>query len=125
MKWWREAIAGNYGPVYESEPQAGFYVRKFRKDGPEMPVRIWLHQDIDPETGLLADDEVMKCQVGDWTVDPLKHWSHVKPVSEVRYFALRMEFETAKREDPNHPMLFPFQPVDPLRKAPLPPDKKG
>jgi hypothetical protein len=27
-QWWRDALAGKFGPVHESEPQPGFYRRK-------------------------------------------------------------------------------------------------
>jgi hypothetical protein len=55
-----------------------------------VPARIWLEQDVDPETGELAGDEVFRCEVdgerrsatGQWT------WLASNPISRDAYEAL-------------------------------------
>lgn len=39
--YWRNALEGNFGPVHEGDPQAGFYRRRLVKNGPFVPVAIW------------------------------------------------------------------------------------
>lgn len=40
-EYWRNALAGNFGPVHDSEPQPGFYRKRTHKAGPYVPVAIW------------------------------------------------------------------------------------
>lgn len=46
-EWWRNACAGNLGPIHDNEPQCGFYRKRKFKDGPWQPVAIFP----DPDTG--------------------------------------------------------------------------
>jgi hypothetical protein len=39
-KWWQDALAGNFGPIHDSDPQQGYYRTRF-KDKPWEPVAIW------------------------------------------------------------------------------------
>lgn len=39
--WWQAALAGNFGPIHDSDPQQGFYRVGDGKDGPFLPVAIW------------------------------------------------------------------------------------
>lgn len=78
--WWEAAVAGLKPPVYEDEPQAGFYaVRKFRygewTQGPMLPARIiWRPGEIDPETGELLSPEQCRADVNGAPVDPWRTW---------------------------------------------------
>ena len=57
LEWWRRTVSGERVPRIEDEPQCGFYKRRFVRGGPFVPVAIWLHQEIDPETGELETQE--------------------------------------------------------------------
>ncbi|CAD7023292.1 hypothetical protein REJC140_00157 [Pseudorhizobium endolithicum] len=39
-KWWQDALAGNFGPIHDSDPQQGYYRTRF-KEKPWEPVAIW------------------------------------------------------------------------------------
>lgn len=39
--YWRNALAGTFGPVHDSDPQLGFYRKRTHKSGPYVPVAIW------------------------------------------------------------------------------------
>jgi hypothetical protein len=38
--WWQAALAGNLGPIHDSDPQQGYYRTRY-KDKPWEPVAIW------------------------------------------------------------------------------------
>jgi hypothetical protein len=42
--WWRNALAGNFGPMHDGDAQPGFYRKRDGKNGPWFPVAIWLDQ---------------------------------------------------------------------------------
>lgn len=50
-EWWRNALAGNFGPVHDGDPQPGFYRKRKFKAGPWVPVAIWFN---DAEGMMLA-----------------------------------------------------------------------
>ena len=86
--WWRRSVAGERVPRIEDEPQCGFYKRRFVRGGPFVPVAIWLHQEIDPETGeLTAPEELRAIEIGR-PVDPLRAWIYARAISEPEYGAL-------------------------------------
>ena len=39
--WWRQALLGEFGPIYENDPQSGYYRMRRGKGGPWVPVAIW------------------------------------------------------------------------------------
>ena len=41
--YWRNALAGNFGPVHDSDPQAGFYRARNKKAGKDDPIAIWFN----------------------------------------------------------------------------------
>jgi len=43
-KWWQDALAGNIGPIHDSDPQQGFYRTRY-KDKAWEPVAIWFEDD--------------------------------------------------------------------------------
>lgn len=72
--YWREALAGKFGPMHEGDPQNGFY-RKRNKDGTLSPVAIFDHEG---EKVALVDGR---------KTDPASIWTWVcdKPVTEAAY----------------------------------------
>lgn len=73
--YWREACAGTFGPITADHPQPGRYRMRKGKDGPYLPVAIFVQ------------DGVTKAAVGKEFVDPLTIWTWCadKPVSEADY----------------------------------------
>lgn len=93
--WWREALAGRRLPTHEDEAHCGFF--KTRKPGPEpwqkrpmVPARIWIEQPLDPETGELIGDEVMRCEIDGELWPILEGWVSVarQPITRDEYVAL-------------------------------------
>lgn len=41
--YWRNALAGTFGSVHDSDPQPGFYRKRTMRSGPFVPVAIWEH----------------------------------------------------------------------------------
>lgn len=39
--YWQRALAGNFGPVHDSDPQPGFWRKRTHRAGPFTPVAIW------------------------------------------------------------------------------------
>ncbi len=91
LAWWREAwprvAAGERVPVYESEVHCGFYKTRLVARGPWVPARIWLEQDICPETGELLGEEILRCEIGGEQHDPFDKWTWLagKPISRAEY----------------------------------------
>lgn len=48
--YWQNALAGNFGPVHDSDPQPGFYRKRTGKSAGYVPVAIWATN----EGGMLA-----------------------------------------------------------------------
>jgi hypothetical protein len=73
--YWRDALAGTFAPITADHPQPGRYKMRKGKDGPYLPVAIFLQ------------DDVLKAAVGKEFTDPLKVWTWCadKPVSEADY----------------------------------------
>jgi hypothetical protein len=91
--WWEDACEGRDPPVYEDQPQAGFYaVRRFRYGawvkGPWVPARIWIEPgEIDPETGELLSDERFRAEIDGKPADPWRSWTWLarKPIPQSEY----------------------------------------
>jgi hypothetical protein len=104
-----------------TEPVPGFYQRRMVKHGPMVPVAIWIDQDIDPETGELMADEVMRCLVNGKDADAQAQWSDVAghPITEREYRFLTASVDYARQHAPEMPLAQPRQAID-LLTAPLP-----
>lgn len=95
--WWERAIAGQDVPYTEDEPECGFYrVRKFPYGvwarGPWLPARVWLEPgEIDPETGELLSDEIIKMEIDGKRVNPWTNWSWIakRPITETQWKQLK------------------------------------
>lgn len=88
LEWWRRTVSGERVPRIEDEPQCGFYKRRFVRGGPFVPVAIWLHQEIDPETGELTAPEELRAIENGRPIDPLRAWIYARAISEPEYGAL-------------------------------------
>lgn len=72
--YWRNAVAGTFGPIHESAPQNGFY-RKKNRDGSLSPVAIFDHEG--EKVALLNGVATDPASVWTWVAD--------KPVTEAAY----------------------------------------
>lgn len=61
-KWWQDALAGNLGPIHDSDPQQGFYRTRY-KDKPWEPVAIWF------------EDGKWNAMRGDRAIDASEIWT--------------------------------------------------
>lgn len=73
--FWRDALAGKFGPVHDDDPQPGFYRKRTRRAGPFVPVAIW------------RDGERMVAFVDGRAADASEIWTFVcqHPISEEAY----------------------------------------
>ncbi|MCD1619168.1 hypothetical protein K7H20_13945 [Salipiger manganoxidans] len=88
LAWWRSAVADRRTPRHDGEPQCGYYALRKVRGGPFVPVRIYLEQEIDPETGELTAPELMRADEGGRQFDPTRIWTFLRPISTAEYFAL-------------------------------------
>lgn len=80
FEWWTNALAGTRGPIYDGEPQSGFYRQK-RKDGTFEPVAYWK----DSATG------EQRCHINGRAPDPqraLEMWPYASkyPITSEAYW---------------------------------------
>ncbi len=108
------------GPTLE-EVHCGWYKRRLVRGGPWVPAAVWLHQEIDPETGELLGPEVLRCEVAGQECDPDDAWSYIAgaPISEQLYKLMHADSAWAKKWAPNDPIANPRERIDP-GKMPLP-----
>lgn len=117
---WHAAALRGLRPVNDGTPQCGWYKRRLVRGGVFVPARIWMVQDICPETGELLSDEVLRCEVNGLSGDPEDAWTWISghPVTEqeFRYLAARIAF--AIRHEPHDPFAMPLLPID-LNRTPV------
>lgn len=79
--------------VHAEEPQCGWYRTRMVRGGPWIPARIFLERTIDPETGELADDERLVCEVGGARRDPWHAWPSLanRPITRAEHDRLVAE----------------------------------
>lgn len=115
LKWYFDAISGKPVSTHDGIAQCGWFKRRMIKNGPWVPVRIYLDRDIDPLTGELTRDEVMRIEVeGIERENPAEHWTYLTPISKAEFDHL-MDF---RLRDPR--MLDARAPIN-LAEAPTPP----
>lgn len=88
LAWHRAAVAGENPPRHEGVPQCGWYRIRMVKGGPYVPLRIWIRQIIDPDTGELAEPERIMADVGGEPGDPVNLWTFAEPIRREAYEAL-------------------------------------
>lgn len=82
-------MAGLKPPVH-SEPEAGWFLRYTGMQGNErqyLPASVYWERNIDPETGEVLGDDILRCDVGGVAVDPEDAWLSIakRPISEDEY----------------------------------------
>lgn len=119
-RWHADALAGRR-PQVTHEPRCGFFKRRFVKDGPFVPARIWMVQPIDPCTGELIGDEELLCEVAGKPADAVAQWTHIagRPIPESEYHYMMAVSAWAARHAPNHPLADAQMRIDFMR-APIP-----
>lgn len=87
--WHTEALAGRK-PATTEEPHVGWFVRRMEAKSPLLPASIYMEQIVDPDTGELIADEVMKCEVCGVERDVESEWLYLatRPISEAEYLKL-------------------------------------
>ena len=102
FRWWRAALADPRTPRTEGDPQCGYFTRRYYRGGPLQPVRIYMHQETDPETGELTADEVLMAEENGWPKNPWAIWTQVRPVTLEQYEALTDRHRTDDRMAASH-----------------------
>ena len=84
------SLRGERPPMFEDEPQCGWFKMRMIKGGPWVPVEIWIDQHIDPVTEELSAPEQMLCEVGGEASPLSRAWPRCsnKPISCEAYYAL-------------------------------------
>lgn len=115
--WYERALAsGGRIDRFEDVPECGWFRRRFVKGGPFVPLRIWLEQEIDYETGELVAPEVMRCKIGRNLADPLYHWPSAEPITYDEYTELlRLHTEDPSMQATHAPLDITSKPVRPPR----------
>ena len=121
--WYTNAMRGHLRDdrgTFADEPQCGWYKRRLVKNGPFVPARIHMVQEID-EAGDLIADEVLLCEVNGSAapVDDQWIWLSSNPISESEYNYMCTARTWAAWHAPDDPIANPREPVDWL-KVPTP-----
>jgi hypothetical protein len=117
--WWLAALGGR-SPQITSEPQCGWFQRKLVREGPWVPVRIFMRQVVDADGELIEPEELL-CEVDGQLRDAVDQWTYVcdQPISRERYRFMTANATWAKKHAPAEPEANPREAVD-WTKAPLP-----
>lgn len=105
--WHRAALAGQK-PQITHTPECGWFRRRTSRGGPFVAVKIFLEQQVDPETGELLGDEVMRCEVDGKRRVPEEEWTWVadNPISEEEFLDMLAPTFTAAGESRPHHLPF-------------------
>lgn len=87
--WHTEALRNPDLPRHPDLAECGFYKRRMVKGGPWVPVSIIIERDIDPVTGELVAPEQLVALVDGQRDDPLRHWTHLIPITKDEFSALQ------------------------------------
>lgn len=82
--WYLSWLAGEEPAIHEGQPQPGYYKGRKWRQGPWLPVLIWLDQVCD-ESGELAEPETLRCLFGGEDKDPAEVWTFIRPVTPDEY----------------------------------------
>ena len=99
--WWQAALAGNFGPIHDSDPNQGYYRTRF-KDKPWEPVAIWF------------EDGKWNAMRGERAIDAAEIWTFCcrNPIS---YEAYTKAIEGGGWDDePEAPAIGHNLPTDPF-----------
>ncbi len=118
LDWHRRAIAGENPPRHEGDPQCGWYRIRHVKGGPYVPMRIWLRQIIDPDSGDLAEPEKIMADVGGEPGDPVNLWVYAEPITRETYEALVSAITRDRLMQATHVRVdLARNPIGPSRRA--------
>ena len=108
-------------PIYDSEPQAGYYKTRRVRGGPWLPVVIWWHEGERDEAGDLQEDEGYRCEIDGERVSAYLRWISVagRPIDEATFRRLSQLRDWADNHAPNDPYATPGKPIDLNRAAPI------
>ena len=125
LEWWRSALKGEAVAVMD-DPQPGFFRRRLVRGGPFVPVKVWLEQSIDVESGEIDGDSVLKCIVDGFEANPEDHWTYIcdQPISEEDYEYLWRLSDYARLHDRREPLANPRKKIN-LMTVPFPTFKKS
>lgn len=101
------------------EIQCGWFKRRLVRQGPWVPVRIWLFQSI--EDGELVGDDKWQCDMNGHCVDAEDQWPWVcqNPITEAEYNYMTANIAWTADNAPDEPMANPRDKVD-WTKVPVP-----
>lgn len=104
-----------------NEPQVGYYLMRFTKDGPLVPVEIRMCVSKDPLTGEELDrSPVLHCFTGDQERDPYETWERCagRPIPQNEFLYREAVAAWAKQFAPDDPHANPRKPVDLTKMKP-------
>jgi hypothetical protein len=75
---------------YTHDPECGWFVTRYVPRGAPIPASIYMQQDIDPNTGELLTDEVLKAEILGEYLDPEEAWLRLakRPICKLYYMDL-------------------------------------
>ena len=96
------------------DPQCGWFLARQSRGGPLVPARIYLEQEVCPETGNLLSDEVLKCEINGREYDPEEQFPYLcgEPITEQAYNYLMARKDFTETYAPHEPAANPFKKVD-------------
>ena len=117
---WHAAALRGLAPVNDGTPRCGWYKRRLVKGGVFVPARIWMAQDICPETGELLSDEILQCEVNGFSADPEEAWTWISanPVTEQEFRYLAARINHAIRYEPEDAYAAPNRPIE-INRTPI------
>jgi hypothetical protein len=117
LAWYRDALSG-FGKIVGvmNRPQCGWFKRKLVHGGPFVPARIWLEQEIDPDTGELLADEIMLCEVDGRRCDPVDQWARLwtEAITMAEFNYMTATRNWAAWHSPSDPAANPLQRLNAL-----------
>ena len=93
----REIVStGSLAKIVAEWPVPGFYAVRLVKDGPLLPLRIYIEREFDEAGDQMADD-VVKCLVDGREADWRRHWPYCasKPITAQQYERMRKDQHVA------------------------------
>lgn len=79
---------------HDEDVEPGFYRMRMVRGGPFVPVRVWMRQEIDPDTGDLTADETLEAEIGGKPASiafVASRWLWLEAITEHSFIALSAE----------------------------------
>lgn len=120
-RWYSAALRRERAPKVEGEVESGWFKIRLVKDGPWVPVRIWLEQIMDNE-GCLAAPEVYRCTVNGQSRKPDQVFfdKNLIPITKAEFDRMVTHIEWCGSNRPLDPVMFPDRPVQISKSPTLP-----